>query len=161
MVTYRIGENKTEVDFVLIKKEYRQFIQNVKAIPGEFNHALVITVIDKKKTRKVVRRTCSERRMITLLKDVTIRKRLEEKFIKLVNVGAPNMCGHCAAVCGKKRGRRSKGDTCWWNEDVKEAVSRKKDSHKVMRQNSTKENKRRHRIMKNIAVSKATREKAE
>ena len=25
-VTFRIGENETEIDFVLIKKEYRQFI---------------------------------------------------------------------------------------------------------------------------------------
>ena len=41
---------------------------------------------------------------------------------------------------GKKRGRR-KGDTCWGNEDVKEAVSRKKDAHKAMCQNSTDENK--------------------
>ena len=26
----------------------------------------------------------------------------------------------CDEVCGKKRGRRSKGDTYWWNEVVKE-----------------------------------------
>ena len=39
-------------------------------------------------------------------------------------------------VCGK-RWRRSKGDTWWWKEDVKEAVSRKKDAHKAMCHNST------------------------
>ena len=44
---------------------------------------------------------------------------------------------------------------------VKEAVSRKKDAHKAMRQNSTEENKRRYKSMKNKAVSKAMREKAE
>ena len=38
----------------------------------------------------------------------------------------------CDEVCGKKRGRRSKGDTWWWNEEVKEAVSRKKEAHKTM-----------------------------
>ena len=32
-------------------------------------------------------------------------------------------------MCGKKRGR-SKGDTRWWNEEVKEAVSRKYEVHK-------------------------------
>ena len=36
-----MGENETEIDFVLIKKEHRRFIQNVKAIPGEFQHALL------------------------------------------------------------------------------------------------------------------------
>ena len=60
----------------------------------------------------------------------------------------------------KKRGR-SKGDTWWWNEDVKEAVSRKKEAHKAMCQNSAEENKWRHKSMKNKALSKAMREKAE
>ena len=66
--------------------------------------------------------------------------------------------------CGKKRGRRSKGDTWWWNEDVMEAVSRKKVAHKAMCQNSTGENKRRYKSMKNKAnktVLKSMREKAE
>ena len=80
-----------------------------------------------------------------------IRKRLEEKVIKLVDVGSPNLWGHfkdgvlkaCDEVCGKKRGSRNKGDTWWWNEGVKEAVSRKKEAHKAICQNSTEENKRR------------------
>ena len=72
--------------------------------------------------------------------------------------------GACDEVCEKKRGRRSKGYTWWWNEEVMGAVSRKKEAHKAMCQNSTEENKRRYESMKNkakIAVSKATREKAE
>ena len=47
-VTFRMVENDTEIDFALIKKEHQQFIQNVMAIPGEFQHALVV---DKKKIR--------------------------------------------------------------------------------------------------------------
>ena len=35
-MTFRMGENETEIDFVFIKKEHRRFIQNVKAIHGEF-----------------------------------------------------------------------------------------------------------------------------
>ena len=46
-------------------------------------------------------------------------------------------------------GRRSKGDTWRWNEEVKEEVSRKKDAHKVTCKNSTAENKRRYKSMKN------------
>ena len=41
--------------------------------------------------------------------------------------------------CVKKRGRMSKGDIWWWNEE-KEAVSRMKDVHKVMCQKSTEKN---------------------
>ena len=63
----------------------------------------------------------------------------------------------CDEVCGKKRRRRSKGYIWWWSEEVKEAVSRKKDAHKAMCQKSTEENKRRYKSMKNKAVSKAIR----
>ena len=66
-VTFRLGENKRKVDFVLIEKEHQRFIQNVRAIPGECRHALMIANIDRKKIRKVVRKTCAERRKIRLL----------------------------------------------------------------------------------------------
>ena len=67
----------------------------------------------------------------------------------------------CDEGCVKKRGGRSKGDIWWWNEGVKEAVSRKKDEHKVTCQNNTEENKRWYKSMKKakIAVSKAMRAK--
>ena len=45
----------------------------------------------------------------------------------------------CDEVCGKRRGRRSKGDTWWWNEEVKDAVSRRKDAHKAMCWNNAEE----------------------
>ena len=133
-VTFGMRENEAEIDFVLIRKDHRRFIRNVKAIPGEFQHALVIADIEKRKIRKVMRNTCAERRKITLLIDGKIRKRFEEKVIKLVDVVAPNWWGHfndgvlkaCDEVCQKKRGRRRKGDTLWWNEEVKVTVSRKK-----------------------------------
>ena len=119
-----------------------------------------------------MRKTCTERRKLSLLKDVKIRKRLEEEVIKLVDIGEPNLLGHfkdgilkaCDEVCGNKRGRRSKGDTRWWNDEVKKAASRKKNSRKMICQNSTEENNRRHKSMKNKAkeaVSKVTREKDE
>ena len=41
----------------------------MKAIPGEFQHALVIADIDKRKIMKVMWKTCAEKRKITLLKD--------------------------------------------------------------------------------------------
>ena len=55
----------------------------------------------------------------------------------------------CDVVYGKKRGRRNKADIWWWNEEVKEAASRKKVIQKAMCKNSTEENKRRYKIMKN------------
>ena len=64
-------------------------------------------------------------------------------------------------MCWKKRERISKEDTWWLNEEVKEAVSRKIDTDETMCWNSTEENKRRYNSIKNKAVSKTMREKAE
>ena len=55
-------------------------------------------------------------------------------------------------------------DTWWWNEEVKEAVSRKNDAHSAMCQDNIEENKWSYKSMKNKAkkaVLKAMREKAE
>ena len=46
----------------------------MKATPGEFQHALVIADIDKRKIRKVVRKAYAESRNIIFLNDVKIRK---------------------------------------------------------------------------------------
>ena len=59
-----------------LKNEHRWSIQNVKPIPGEFQHALVVADIDKKKIRNIVKKTCTGGRKISLLKDEKIRKRL-------------------------------------------------------------------------------------
>ena len=67
---------------------------------------------------------------------MNIIKRFEGNVVKLVDVGMQNLWGYfkddvlmaCGEVCVKRRGGRSKGDTWWWNEEVREAVSRKKDA---------------------------------
>ena len=53
-MTLRMGENEIEIDFVLIWKERGQSIHNLKAITGEFQHALVIDDIDKRKDQKEI-----------------------------------------------------------------------------------------------------------
>ena len=45
----------------------------------------------------------------------------------------------------EEEGRRSNGVTLWWNEEVKEAVSRKKEAHKEICQNNTEDNKRKYK----------------
>ena len=55
-VTFRMAENETEIDFVLINKEHRRFIQNVKELPEEFEHASLVADIDRK-IRNIVRKT--------------------------------------------------------------------------------------------------------
>ena len=166
-MTFRMGENETEIDFVLIKKQ--TLFAKCEGYPWEFHHTSVVADIGKRKIKNAFRKTCTERRKISLLKGLRMRKRFKEKVTTLVDNGAPNLWGHlkdmvletCVEVCWKKRWQRSKGDTWWWNEEVKGVVSRKEEVHKAMCPNSTEENKRRYNSMKNKALSKAMREKAE
>ena len=92
-VTYRLDENEAKIDIVLITKEHRRFSLIVVAIPEELQHSLVVADIDKKKIRKVVRKICTERRRISLLKD-GIRKSFEENIIEFVDFDIPNLWGH-------------------------------------------------------------------
>ena len=87
-----------------------------------------------------------------------VRKQYYKKVIDLSDIGVPNVWGYfedgvlgaCDEVCGKKR-CRSKGDTLWYNDEVMETISIKKDAHKVMCRNSTEKNKNRYNSMKNKA----------
>ena len=84
----------------------------MKAVNGKFHHALVVADIDKGKIKHAVRKTCADRRKISLLKELKIRKQFEEKYIKFVDVGAPNLWRHlkdgvikaCDKVYGMEKG---------------------------------------------------------
>ena len=62
--TYSMGENETEIDFVLIGKNNRKYLKDVKAIPWELQHRLVVTAIDKRKLKKVVKNKQTIRRKV-------------------------------------------------------------------------------------------------
>ena len=55
----------------------------------------------------------------------------------------------CDKVCGKKKGRKSHGDTWWWNEEVKEAIQQKKVAYKKMCKNRSEESKVKYKNIKN------------
>ena len=48
-MTYSTEENGTEIDFVLVGKGNRKYLKDVKVIPGELQHRLVVTDLVKKK----------------------------------------------------------------------------------------------------------------
>ena len=70
--------------------------------------------MDKNKTWKLVRNTPIERRKVSLLRD--------EIKIKIMGTFQGWDYNGSDMVCVKKKWRRSKADTWWWNEEVKEAI---------------------------------------
>ena len=45
-ITRSMGENETEIDFVLVGKSNRKYLKDVKVIFRKFQHRLVVTNID-------------------------------------------------------------------------------------------------------------------
>ena len=163
---YSTGESGMEIEFMLLGKRNRKYLIDVKVIPAELQHRLVVTDLVKK---KVVRKEAIEG---SKPKEDNTRARFEGRVGELVNADAPDLrkcfkegvLKACDEVCGKKKGKRDQGDTWLWNEDVKEAIARKKDAHKEMCKSGTEVNKARYKNMKNRAkkvVTKTMKEEAE
>ena len=50
-VTYSAGGNESEIDLVLVGKGNRKYLRDVKVIPGELQHRLVVVDLVKKKVK--------------------------------------------------------------------------------------------------------------
>ena len=58
-----MGRNKTEIDLVLVGTNNRKYLKDVKAIPWELQHQLVVTDIDERKLKIVVQNEQTIRRV--------------------------------------------------------------------------------------------------
>ena len=63
--------NETEIDFVLVGKNNKKYLKDMKAIPWELQHRLVVTDIGKRK-----------------IKESNIKAKFQERSKKLVDVDA-------------------------------------------------------------------------
>ena len=90
-MTYSTGGNGTEIDFVLVGKESRNYLRDVKVILGELQHRLVVTDLIKKKVKKVVRKKVIERRKVWKLKEDDTRARFDGRVGELVSTVAADL----------------------------------------------------------------------
>ena len=139
-ITYSAGGCGTEIDFVLGGGGHRKYIRDVKVIPWKLQHRLVVINLDKKVLKKVVRKERIIRRKIWKLKENQTRVRFEKRVKELVSTDAPDLwktfkdgvLKACDELCGKKKSRRDQGDMWWWNEEVKDTITRKKAAFKEL-----------------------------
>ena len=80
-----------QIDFVLVSKNNRKYLKDVKAIPWELQHRLVVTDIDKRKLKKVVKNEQTNKKRVWKLKENNMKTRFQERVKKLVDVDAPNL----------------------------------------------------------------------
>ena len=90
-ITCSAGGCATEIDFVLVGGKYRKYIRDVKVIPWELQHRLVVVDLDKKVLKKVVRKKRIIRRKIWRLNENQTRVRFEKRVKELVITNAPDL----------------------------------------------------------------------
>ena len=70
----------------------------------------------------------------------------------------------CEELCGKTKGRADRENTWWWNEQVRDAIDRKKKAFKLWCTNQSTESKNNYRKARNETkkvIAKATKQEAE
>ena len=68
-VTNSLGENDTGIDFVLVGKEKRKYLRDVKVMPGELQHRLVVVHVKEQKLKKSVKKSRRVRWRVWKLKE--------------------------------------------------------------------------------------------
>ena len=79
-ITFKSGNNESEIDFILVSKENRKFLKNVNVIPWELQHRLLVADMDKRKLKKVVKKESKVKRMVWKLEEIKCKKNLKEEL---------------------------------------------------------------------------------
>ena len=118
----------------------------MKVIPGELHHRLVVVDVEERKLKKSVKKSKRVRWRVWELQEKEIKEEFERRVVELVDAEAVDLWESykngvlkaCDDLCGKTKGRRDQENTWWWNEQVKEAIDRKKKAFKTWCKNRTR-----------------------
>ena len=152
-VTYSSGGNDTEIDFVLVGKEKRKYLRDVKVIPGELQHRLMVVDVEERKLKKKEIKEEFEQRVVVV----------DTEAVDLWESYKNGVLKACDELCGKTKRRRAQGNTWWWNEQV-EAIDWKKKAFNTWCKNRSPENKNNYRKARNQTkkvVAKAMKQATE
>ena len=131
-ITFKSGNNESEIDFILVSKENRKFLKDVNVIPWQLQYRLLVADVDQRKLNKVVKKESRVKRMVWKFKEREMQDKFE-RVEELVDVETTNLWesfrnGVLKArdeLCGKKKVRKNGGNKWWWNEEVRNAYSKK------------------------------------
>ena len=113
--------------------------------------------VEEQKLNKSVKKSKRVRWRVWNLKEKEIKEKFEEKIGKLVDIDLNDLWRFykngalkaCDELCGKTKARGDWGNTWWWNEQVKDAINRKKKAFKLWCKNRSAENKNKYRKARN------------
>ena len=83
--------------------------------------------------------------------------RFEKRVKELVSTDVPDLwktprdgiLKACDELCGKKKSRRDQGDMWWWNEEIKDIITRKKAAFKELCRFPSEQNKTQYKRIRN------------
>ena len=87
-----------KLDSYWLGKNNRKYLTDVKGILWELQHRPLITNIDKRKLKKVVKNEQTIRSRVWKLKENNMKARFQERVKKVVNVNAPDILFHAFFV---------------------------------------------------------------
>ena len=171
LITYRSGLNETMVDYMMVRLKDRKMLSNVKVIPGQLQHGLLLMDVIEKEMLKKMKVKFEPRRKTWLLREDKNKKAFEEK-LKEHWEERPNgkdcweafrdcTLATSDEVCGSTKGKCQHGETWWWKEDVRIAIDNKKKCFKDMLKDPSDENKAVYRDAKKGAKREVAKAKAD
>ena len=142
-ITFKSDKNESEIVFILVSKKNRQLLKDVKVIPWELQHRLLLANVEERKLNKVVKKKSRVKLMVSKLKEREMKDKFEKRFEELVDVETTNLWKSfrdgdlkaCDELCRKKKVRKNEGNKWWWNEEVRNAIAKKERSIKNVLQN--------------------------
>ena len=103
---------------MLVGEKYRKYKRDVKVIPRELQHRLVVVDLDKMVLKKIMGKQRIIRGKIWKLNENRTRVRFEKRVKELVSTDAPDfwktlkdgVLKACDEVYGKKKSSKDRGD---------------------------------------------------
>ena len=155
LITYHSGDDNTQVDYILTKKQHLSMVKDVKVIPGEEcipQHNLLVCSL-KLHQSETPQRAYIPKRRIWKLKDPIVCQTYEEEFAKIAHSKTSthtdpetiwdrlktSLLETSDKVCGWTRKRPWRKETWWWDDAVSAAVKEKKIKWKEWKKGGSKQ----------------------
>ena len=90
-ITFKSGNNESKIDFILVSKENRKFLKDIKIIPWELQIRLLVAGVDKRKLNKVVKKESRVKHMVWKSKEREMQEKFERRVDVLVDVETTNL----------------------------------------------------------------------
>lgn len=171
LITYKSGQDETQIDYIMVRKENRRLVMDCKVIPGEAvvtQHRVLVADLRikvEKKRKKEERKRKIKVWELNGEKKTEFRNKVQSAIRERYENGSfPERVEDVWAdmkqilvttgteVCGRTSGKpRTENDAWWWNETVQTVIREKKLAYRQLKENENDITKERYKQAKRKA----------